>query len=80
MVMPNQINIQYVFANAALAKNYTIYLTLIVFIILYLFFAIWALLMDKRDIGKKKIIPLRDNIESDNYYYELIVFTGDCKE
>jgi polycystin 1L2 len=80
MVMPNQINMQYVFANAAFAKNYTIYLTLIVFIILYLFFAIWAIFMDKKDIGKKKIIPLKDNIESDNYFYELIVFTGDEKE
>jgi len=80
MVMPNQINIQYVFANASFAKNYTIYFTLIAFIILYLFFAFWAIIMDKRDIGKKKVIPLKDNIESDTYFYELIVFTGDEKE
>jgi polycystin 1L2 len=80
MVMPNQINVQYVFANAAFAKNYTIYLTLIVFIILYIFFAIWAIIMDRRDLRKIKIIPLRDNIESDNYFYELTVFTGDHKE
>ena len=80
MVMPNQINIQYVFANASFAKNYTIYLTLIVFIVLYLFFAIWSIIMDRRDLRKIKIIPLSDNIESDNYFYELTVFTGDCKE
>jgi polycystin 1L2 len=80
MVMPNQINIQYVFANASFAKNYTIYLTLIVFFILYLFFAIWSMIMDRRDLRQIKIIPLKDNNDSDNYFYELTVFTGDHKE
>ena len=36
--------------------------------------------MDRRDLRKIKVIPLKDNIESDNYFYELIVFTGGCKE
>jgi hypothetical protein len=79
-VMPNKINFEYVFANASLAKNYTIYFTLLAFLILYIFFAIWAIYMDRRDMRKIKVIPLKDNVESDNYIYELIVFTGNCKE
>ena len=38
VIMPNNINFQYVFANAAFAKNYTIYLTLIIFALIYIFF------------------------------------------
>jgi hypothetical protein len=38
------------------------------------------IIMDRRDLRKIKIIPLSDNIESDNYFYELTVFTGDFKE
>jgi hypothetical protein len=80
VVMPNKINFQYVFANAAFAKNYTIYLILIVFFILYLIFALWSILMDNLDFGKLNIIPLKDNNPTDNYFYELMVFTGDLKE
>jgi hypothetical protein len=79
-VMPNKINFEYVFANASFAKNYTIYFTLIAFVILYILFALWAIYMDRQDLRKIKVIPLKDNVESDNYFYELIVFTGNCKE
>jgi hypothetical protein len=80
VVMPNKINFQYVFANASFAKNYTIYLIMIAFFILYLIFALWSILMDNLDFGKLNIIPLKDNNPSDNYFYELMVFTGDLKE
>jgi hypothetical protein len=80
VVMPNNINFQYVFANAAFSKNYTIYFTLIIFALIYIFFAIWALLMDAKDLKKIKTIPLKDNNFSDDYFYEMIVFTGDSSE
>ena len=80
VVMPNNINFQYVFANASFARNYTIYITIIFFAILYFIFALWAFVMDKKDIGKLNIIPLKDNNPIDNYYYELMVFTGSCND
>ncbi len=80
VVMPNNINFQYVFANVAFSKNYTIYFTLIIFALIYIFFAIWALLMDARDLKKIKTITLKDNNFSDDYFYEMIVFTGDSSE
>ena len=36
--------------------------------------------MDKRDLKKLNIIPLKDNSPNDDYFYELIVFTGDLNE
>jgi hypothetical protein len=80
VVMPNNINFQYVFANASFSKNYTIYLTLICVVILYLSFALWAFVMDIRDFNKLHIILLKDNNPTDDYFYELIVFTGNCSE
>jgi len=80
VVMPNKINFQYVFAKTSFARNYTIYLTVIVFFILYLSFALWSILMDNLDFGKLNIIQLKDNSPSDNYFYELMVYTGDLKE
>jgi len=74
VVMPNKINFQYVFANSSLAKNYTIYLTLIFFAILYVIFALWGFFMDKRDLSKIKIIPLEDNSASDNYFMNNLNF------
>ena len=79
VVMPNKINFQYVFANISLAKNYTIYLTLICFAFLYIMFAFWAILMDNLDFGKLNIVSLKDNNPTDSYFYEIIVFTGRCK-
>jgi hypothetical protein len=79
-VMPNRINFQFVFANTMFYTNYTIYLTLILFVILYLIFALWAIFMDNLDFGKLNIIPLKDNCVADSYFYELMVFTGHPKE
>ena len=79
-VMPNRINLQFNFANYSFNKNYTIYITIIAFVFLYIFFAIFAIVMDKRDRNKLKIIPLKDNCVSDSYFYEMTVFTGNHKE
>ena len=38
VVMPNNINFQYVFANASFSKNYTIYLTIKLFCYIVLYF------------------------------------------
>ena len=80
VVMPNNINFQYVFSNASFAQNFTIYITIIFFAILYFIFAFFAIVMDNLDFGKLNIIPLKDNNPADNYYYELMVFTGSCND
>ena len=79
-VMPNQINFQYVFANASLEKNYTIYFTIFAFALIYILFALYAIYMDFSDRKKKNITILKDNCLADNYLYELMVFTGNRKE
>ncbi len=45
-------------------------------ICLYLLFAIWARYKDVKDMKKMNIIPLKDNHPSNNYFYELMIFTG----
>ena len=80
VILPTAINFQYVFANASFTKNPLIYLTSILVTCIYILFALWAKFMDKRDLKKLNIIPLKDNSPNDDYFYELIVFTGDLNE
>ena len=80
VVYPNNINFQYAFTNASLTQNLTIYISVIVFLILYIFFAIWAIFMDRRDMKKLNLTFLKDNNAEDNYFYEVKVFTGNRPE
>ena len=77
---PSIINYQYAFANAAVRLNLTIYITVLVFIILYIISGIFARYWDKRDMKKMNIIALVDNDPAKNYFYELMVFTGNRSE
>ena len=74
------INFQYAFANSSFTKNPLIYFTVIIVSLLYVLFAIWALFMDRRDLKKLNIVPLKDNFPNENYFYELLVFTGNRSE
>lgn len=76
VVLPTAINFDYVFANASIDKNPTIYATVITLFALYIIFAIWARYMDKEDVKKIGVTPLPDNQPGDTYYYEIVVFTG----
>ena len=75
-ILPTTINFQYVFANASFTQNPIIYLSSILVTCIYILFALWAKFMDKRDLKKLNIIPLKDNSPNDDYFYEIIVFTG----
>jgi len=77
---PSIINFRYSFANASVSRNPTIFITVILFICLYVLFAIWARYRDIRDMKKLNIIPLKDNYPSHNFFYELMVFTGNRNE
>jgi hypothetical protein len=80
VVLPQTINFQHVFANASFTKNPFIYLTIIVVTCIYILFAFWAKYMDTRDRKRSNIVLLKDNNSLDDYFYELLVFTGNISE
>jgi hypothetical protein len=80
VVLPSAINFDYVFTNASFEKNKTIYLTVIILFVIYILFAIWGRYMDRQDLLKIGVAPLIDNQASDNYFYEIILFTGARKD
>jgi hypothetical protein len=76
MILPAPINWNYVFANADFLKNKTIYLTIVCVSVIYLILMIYARFEDTKDIEKLGVTPLPDNHKSDEYFYQIIVFTG----
>jgi hypothetical protein len=76
LVLPAPVNWNYVFANADFARNKTIYLTVICICILYILIVIYARYKDKKDIEKLGVTPLPDNYIMDQYFYQILVFTG----
>ncbi len=79
-ILPEPINWNYVFANADFLKNKTIYLTVICVSVIYFILIIYARFQDKKDIEKLGITPLPDNHKSDEYFYQIIIFTGQRKD
>ncbi|CAF1191151.1 unnamed protein product [Adineta steineri] len=79
-ILPAPINWNYVFANADFQKNKTIYLTVICASIIYLILLIYAHFKDKKDLEKLGVTSLPDNHKSDQYFYQIIVFTGQRKD
>ena len=80
VVLPAAINFEYVWAHASFLQNPIIYSTVIVMVCLYVLLAIWSRYMDKRDSKKLNILPLSDNLPTDEYFYEIITFTGSRPE
>ncbi|CAF4003433.1 unnamed protein product [Adineta steineri] len=76
IVLPEPINWSYIFANADFMKNKTVYLTMIITSILYIILMIYARFKDKKDFEKLGVTPLADNNKSDQYLYQILVFTG----
>ncbi|CAF4190333.1 unnamed protein product, partial [Adineta steineri] len=79
IILPESINWNYVFANADFMKNKTIYLTVICVSIIYIILIIYARFKDKKDIKKLGVTSLPDNHQSDEYFYQIIVFTDQRK-
>ncbi|CAF0940715.1 unnamed protein product [Adineta steineri] len=79
IVLPAPINWSYVFANASFTKNKTVYLTVIITLIIYIILMIYARFKDKKDFEKLGVTPLADNKKCDQYYYQILVFTGQRK-
>ena len=79
-VLPAPINWNYVFANADFLKNKTIYLTVICVVVIYLILVIFSRYKDRKDLEKLGVTPLVDNHKSDQYFYQILVFTGQRKD
>ncbi|KAI3389555.1 hypothetical protein SNEBB_005250 [Seison nebaliae] len=79
IVLPTAIDFDYVFANASFAANPTIYSTIIIIFVSYLFLLIYSRRKDRSDVKKLGVSPLPDNNQNDDYFYEVIVYTGNRK-
>jgi hypothetical protein len=79
IVLPPEINFQYVFANASFTRNPFIYTTVIVVACVYILLAVWSRHMDIRDLSKLNVFSLGAT-SGGNYFYEVIVFTGNRSE
>ena len=80
VLLPIEINFDYVFSIVPSNQNVVIYSTVLLITFFYLIFAMFSLFMDRRDKRKMNITVLDDNHPNDNYFYELIVFTGNQNE
>ncbi|UJR08983.1 hypothetical protein I4U23_013233 [Adineta vaga] len=80
LVLPSPINWNYVFANGDFVRNKTIYLTIICICIFYILIIIYAHYKDKKDLEKLGVTPLADNCHNDQYFYQILVFTGHRKD
>lgn len=80
IVVPNQINFEYIIQNASPAKNPTIFAVVVTILCLYILFLAWAYRADKLDERRLGINILEDNLFGDIYSYEVIVFTGNRRE
>ena len=79
IVLPASIDFNAAFSNASFTRNLTIYITLITITSLYVLMAIYSAFMDRRDSKKVTFTLLVGNnwlFNTENYFYELIVFTG----
>ena len=77
LVLPSSIDFNKVWANAGFLQNPIIYSTVIIIISLYIIFACFSRLLDYKD-SKKITFSIIDNL-SENYLYELRIFTGSRK-
>jgi hypothetical protein len=80
LVLPSPINWNYVFANTDFMKNKTIYFTVICTCLIYILLMIYARYKDKKDLDKLGVIILPDNHRQDQYFYQIIIFTGHRKD
>ena len=80
VILPPTPDFDKAFANASFDKNPTIYITAMVITGLYILLFVWCRYMDIRDKKKHCIYLLKDNSPLEQYFYELIVFTGGRKD
>ncbi|CAH1794576.1 unnamed protein product [Owenia fusiformis] len=77
VVPPNSIDFSTVFAKfAKLGENAAVFSVVISVLGLYFIALVWCRRKDKQDLIKWGAKPLEDNIPTDQYHYQMIVYTG----
>ncbi|UJR10866.1 hypothetical protein I4U23_015053 [Adineta vaga] len=76
IVLPKPINWNYVFANADFVKNKTIYLTIIVVVVLLIILSVYARYLDNKDKQQFGTTILPNKQQNNQYFYQMVVFTG----
>lgn len=79
LVLPNQIDFESVFANSSFEKNSTVYITVIVFSVLYIFAAIICIYIDRKTNNELSVNYIGKNSFDSGYFYEVLIFTGSRK-
>ncbi|XP_052262941.1 uncharacterized protein LOC127866462 [Dreissena polymorpha] len=81
VVPPNTIDFNNVWAKFKnLNENAAVFSTIVSLLGIYVIGLIWARHMDKKDLIKWGATPLEDNLPTDNYHYQLSVYTGMKKD
>ncbi|WAQ97255.1 PK1L2-like protein [Mya arenaria] len=77
VVPPNTIDFNNVWAKFKdLNENAAVFSTIVSLLGVYVIGLIWARHMDKKDLIKWGATPLEDNLPTDNYHYQVSVYTG----
>jgi len=77
IILPSDINFKYVFSNPVLIKSLLVIFFIMLILFIYVLFAVWSRYMDIHDEKKMNLVLLKDSETStDQYFYEIIVFTG----
>jgi hypothetical protein len=71
IVVPNDIDFDYVWSNASFTQNMTIYITVILISTIYFILLIWAQINDRNDTTKLEIKSFSSNKSDDIYFYEI---------
>jgi polycystin 1L2 len=80
VILPSDINFQYVFTNPLFVKTLLVEFFIILIKCIYILFAIWSRFMDKQDEKKMNLVLLKDKDRNNSYFYEIILFTGTKSE
>lgn len=76
VILPAPINWNYVFANADFLRNKTIYLSVICVLTIFVALLIYSRRKDQKDLEKLQVMLLDDNQPEDQYWYQMVVLTG----
>jgi len=78
--LPAPIQWNRVFSQTDFTRNPTIYLTVISVVLLYIILMIYSRRFDRKDLQRSQIKMLIDNHCDDEYFYQILVFTGQRRD
>lgn len=70
------IDFEFILSKACVEKNSIVLTTIVISFILFLLFVSWSIFKDRKDKLKITMNRMTDNDSDNNYFYEVIAFTG----